>query len=1262
MSSNQFKEKFFLCFFIFLLIVSGFFIFPKEIKAEELPIDESWEGIYLKRSEEASIFLGLMKELTKEKIDFLSSPEYEDPRRATANELIAQAARRNFINYSFIDFPTTTIKVILKECLNIIEIKGGKEILVVLGDKLDKLILSSAKDYLLQNEIKISVGATKFKPIGAQPSEEFNLQYLITYQPTSPGYGKIKARFYSLNPLILPLPQGASITSPTLYLVPYLSPFIIEIEGKVKKESPHSPNYSWRRITKINYSFQKHVPDFGLKPKSWWRRHITSPFLNKINAAKVILRKLKKALTKSSESNQKEQNETSFWRRSKDFFKKDIPNKAKKGVHKIKTGFSWMKNRIKHLFQKKEKHNPAALVKNLPTPKEPEKKEESVEKEENPASPAHPATSSAHSGSRGLTNQLNLPLSNLENECDKISDKIKILREKIQGLANQKKEKNEKKETEEENVDIEKRAKEETENREEKEEAKRENSRNKEIEFCEKSSGAPKMDRIILHEVAWMGNDNSYNNEWIELKNISVNEINLSGWQLVNKNKKIKIIFGDEDKISAGGYYLLERTDDETVPSIKANKIYKGALSNKNEGLYLFSPGCSLEDKVEANPDWPAGDNDSKRTMERTDNLGWQDSSFPGGTPNQDNSSGYSGQGQNTIDNNLSGAAGAGISSPPTYSAPPPSSYQPEYFSVFINEIMYDLAGADDGREWIEIYNGDSRPVDLSKWKISENSTNHNLNFTSSSVLPPDTYAVITDDKEKFLEDYPNYSGLIFDSTFSLSNEGEKIELKNNNLLIDSLDYCKLWGGSGDGNSLQRISLEEEPNKAENWRGAPPTPGAANIFTPEEETEEETEEEETEDVEEGVLIYPASVNFVVISEDEIPPHPQNLIIYNNTKETFKWRLSTELGWFALASEQGETPPHGISLIKVFVTSPSYSIGSYSNNIVLSTSDDNKKLLEIPVTHTVVEKTFKKVIINEIAWMGTKESAQNEWIELYNTSNEDIDLTGWRLETLDRQLVINFLPGENEEEEKSPIIIPSKGYFLLERTDDNTLPDIDADFIYKGSLANDKEQLRLTGEGGVQDEVRAFYNWFAGDNNTKQTMERITPEKFGSDPANWGSSLEPGGTPKRKNSVYSPPSEEEPLDFEIKNLSAEASGNNINLSWESSISIFEASEEQLIKDIPWTIEFKKEGEESFTEYNNAVNINEEGKFSTEIKNLDYDTTYFLRISFKNRNDVVRSSSVSCLTSLPVVSSLTAGPSTIRNTIDIAWITPGSRQSS
>lgn len=143
-----------------------------------------------------------------------------------------------------------------------------------------------------------------------------------------------------------------------------------------------------------------------------------------------------------------------------------------------------------------------------------------------------------------------------------------------------------------------------------------------------------------------------------------------------------------------------------------------------------------------------------------------------------------------------------------------------------------------------------------------------------------------------------------------------------------------------------------------------------------------------------------------------------------------------------------------------------------------------------------------VVINEIAWMGNAVSYNDEWIELYNNTETEIDLSGWKLAKID-------LSG----------IIPLNGFYLLERTDDNTVPDIPADQIYTGALGNKGESLALyDGSGNLIDQADCSGGWFGGDNSTKQTMERKNSQSPGNDSTNWGTSQNPGGTPKAKNSL------------------------------------------------------------------------------------------------------------------------------------------------
>ncbi len=138
----------------------------------------------------------------------------------------------------------------------------------------------------------------------------------------------------------------------------------------------------------------------------------------------------------------------------------------------------------------------------------------------------------------------------------------------------------------------------------------------------------------------------------------------------------------------------------------------------------------------------------------------------------------------------------------------------------------------------------------------------------------------------------------------------------------------------------------------------------------------------------------------------------------------------------------------------------------------------------------------------------QDSASNEWLELYNNTDQTIDLTGWTLKSISSKFSIS-LSGS----------ISPRGYFLLERTDDQTLPNIPADQIYTGALSNAGENLELIdNSGNLIDAINCSSGWLAGDNTTKQTMERKDPVLSGNEASNWQNSQNAGGTPKSPNSV------------------------------------------------------------------------------------------------------------------------------------------------
>lgn len=143
---------------------------------------------------------------------------------------------------------------------------------------------------------------------------------------------------------------------------------------------------------------------------------------------------------------------------------------------------------------------------------------------------------------------------------------------------------------------------------------------------------------IVVNEIAWGGTAEAATKEWMELRNTGAVPVDLAGWTLNAADGAPMIALAG--MIPGGGFFLLERTSDATVPGLEADLVYTGALENGGEVLELRDASGTLIDSVDAGVGWPAGNNDSKATMERTD-AGWQTATavydFGFGTPKAPN-------------------------------------------------------------------------------------------------------------------------------------------------------------------------------------------------------------------------------------------------------------------------------------------------------------------------------------------------------------------------------------------------------------------------------------------------------------------------------------------------------------------------------------------------------------------------------------------------------------------------------------------------
>ncbi len=342
---------------------------------------------------------------------------------------------------------------------------------------------------------------------------------------------------------------------------------------------------------------------------------------------------------------------------------------------------------------------------------------------------------------------------------------------------------------------------------------------------------------VIINEVAWMGTEESYADEWIELKNISTTTVNLNNWQLLDKDNQIKIVFGNEDLIGPNDFYILERTDDNTLPNLSADKIYTGNLGNFDESLRLFNKDCQLIDEVVASSSWPAGDNEAKKTMERNEDLSWH--TYTGqdyGTPGQQNSPVINketdnGQNDGQNDGQLSTTTNSATttnstttaSSTTTVSAATTvsSTTTASATTKALDHLLITEVRNFGSYEFVEIYNPTQKDIYLGDLWLSYFSKNRDYNnpflntpLATTTLSPGNYYLIGFGDFPAFGEQQPDFSP--YQSNLSDTDGAIALFSNDPNVASTSLnaEFLKIdvlgWGGALVREGDSAINVEDK--------------------------------------------------------------------------------------------------------------------------------------------------------------------------------------------------------------------------------------------------------------------------------------------------------------------------------------------------------------------------------------------------------------------------------------------------------------------
>lgn len=178
----------------------------------------------------------------------------------------------------------------------------------------------------------------------------------------------------------------------------------------------------------------------------------------------------------------------------------------------------------------------------------------------------------------------------------------------------------------------------------------------------------------------------------------------------------------------------------------------------------------------------------------------------------------------------------------------------------------------------------------------------------------------------------------------------------------------------------------------------------------------------------------------------------------------------------------------------------------------------------------------EVVINEIFYHSPADLNRLEFVELYNTSEEAVDLSGWRFSA---GVDYDFPDGTSLGGHAFHVLCGDKALF-------EKLYGVEADGEFEKSLSNGGETVTLRdGEDRKVDSVKYDDKapWPKSADGYSASLERISPVSGGNDPFNWAPSVLsgdydrlPSGTPGKPNSVLAsarpPVIEDVGLDTEV----------------------------------------------------------------------------------------------------------------------------------
>lgn len=471
----------------------------------------------------------------------------------------------------------------------------------------------------------------------------------------------------------------------------------------------------------------------------------------------------------------------------------------------------------------------------------------------------------------------------------------------------------------------------------------------------------------------------------------------------------------------------------------------------------------------------------------------------------------------------------------------------PDTSTLIITEVNFESNENMDAGDWIEIYNPNQEPLDVSKWKLRGDSDFNSFLFPENTSIEPNGFLVIVQDSVRFMSVYPGVTNFIGSFEFGLKSFASSVRLfdlyENQNSML-RYGSVNPWpeNVAGSGRTIEMIDLAENSNDPLNWQNSclGGSPGNWSEACLEEFKVVFTEFNYSSypgfDTKDWVEIFNYDTNAVDLSfwkfKDSDGAHEfilpyglelmpgEFLVICNDTNDFYRFNpsIANVIGNFdfGLSSEGDKLrlfDPYEnlVSLVEYSTDTPwpqningtgrTAEVIDYTIDINMGSNWADGCLGGSPGMFALIPcQDTATIIVTEINYSSSDEHDTGDWFEIFNFGEDPVLLNGWRFRDSDTSHVYDFPDNIVLDPNEYLVVVQDSLDFISVH---DTIPQFVGEFGF--GFSSEADEIHLT-DIFNQEVIFIGYEtvapWPENLLGPGRTLELIDYTEGQNDPTNW----------------------------------------------------------------------------------------------------------------------------------------------------------------